>query len=326
MALTRRALGPLAAALAIPGIARAHGAWPERRLRIIVPYTAGGATDILARQVAERLGTILRQPVVVENRPGGGAIIGAVAAAQAEPDGYTLYMGQVATHGIVPAVHRNPRYDAVADFKPIMMLMSIPNLMVVPAAFPANTVAEFIAVGRSRPTNFASSGVGSSIHLSGELFKSLTKLDMTHVPYRGSSEAVTSVISGTTDVMFDNMPSALPHVRSGRLKGLGVTSTRRSAAAPEIPTIAESGVAELAQFEATAWFGLLTQAAVPDAIADRVHAALEQIMKDESFLAYIAQNGGTPGGGSRAEFAAHIARELAKWKQVVEDAGVPREG
>ena len=313
------AFGGLAALAMAPAPA---AAFPTQPVTIIVPYTAGGATDLLARRAADLLTPVLGQSVVVENRPGAGATLGTTLAARARPDGHTLYMGQVSSHGIAPAVYDELQYDALGDFTPLRLMMTIPNVMVVNAEFPADDVAGFVEVARERRTTFASSGTGSSIHLSGEMFKSMLDLDMTHVPYRGSGEAVPALLSGDVDVMFDNLPSALPQIQAGGLKALAVTTPERSPSLPDVPTLQETGIDELAGFAAMSWFGLLTQSRVPEDRVAVLQQAIDQIMEDPEMLTFIDNRGGDVGRYSGPDFTAFIESELALWAEVVEAAGV----
>ena len=313
--------GPAAAAEPEPG-------WPTRALSIIVPYSAGGATDILARKIAEGLTQELGKPVIVENRAGAGGILGTTVAANAKPDGYTLFFGQVSSHGIAPNLSLAAKYDPVKDFEPIVWIDSIPNILVVRKDLPVHSVDEWIAYAKANPDklNFASSGIGSSTHLSGEMFKAQTGVQMTHIPYPGSSGALMSVVSGQTDLMFDNMPSAYPQVTNGRVKALAVTTQKRSPLAPDVPTIAESTKsANLSKFEATAWFGLFAPAGTPKPIIQRINAAVNDMLKKPEMVKFIGDGGGIIEGGTPEDLAKHVNSELSKWKTVIEDAKLPKE-
>ena len=296
--------------------------WPSERITLIVSYSAGGATDILARQVADLLSEELDQTVTVENRPGAGGTLGTALAAAAEPDGYTLFVGQVSSHGIAPAVYANLQYDPVQDFAPVTLLMSIPNVMVVREDSPATTVEEFVDLAREEGVTFGSSGVGSSIHLSGEMFAARTGVDLTHVPFRGSAEAVPALLSGDVDVMFDNLPSALPHIESGALRALAVTTPVRAAALPGVETLSESGVPGLEDFAAGSWFGIMVQDDVDPAIAERLSEALLRVIATPEFAAFAESRGGAVEGGTRDEFADFISGELTNWQGVVAAAGM----
>jgi tripartite-type tricarboxylate transporter receptor subunit TctC len=264
-----------AAACALLAQSAVAQSYPSKPVRIVVPFPAGGTTDIVARLVGSELQKMWGQPVVIENRGGAGGNIGTDVVAKSPADGYTLLMGTVGTHAINLPLYTQGGgklpYDPIKDFVPITLVAAVPNVMVVPASLPVNSVKEFIALARSKPgqLNMASSGNGTSIHLSGELFKSLTKTYMVHLPYRGSAPALQDLIAGNTQVMFDNLPSALPHIRSGRLKALAVTSLERAPALPNVPTMEEA--AGLKGFDATSWFGLLAPAGIPREIVAKVH-------------------------------------------------------
>ncbi|QFT92123.1 Tripartite tricarboxylate transporter family receptor [Roseovarius sp. THAF9] len=324
MKLNRRTLiGAVSATamLAVGGPAMAQD-YPSKRITLIVPYSAGGATDVLARQVADGLAQVLDETVTVENRPGAGATLGTTQAANARPDGYTLFMGQVSSHGIAPAVYKNLQYDPVEDFTPIKLILSIPNVMVVNKDSPYQTAQEFLDAAKSENMTFGSSGVGSSIHLSGEMFKARTGADMTHVPFRGSGEAVPALLSGDVDVMFDNLPSAMPHIQSGALRALAVTTPERSEHLEDVPTLDELDVSELDGFAARSWFGLLAPAGTDDAVVATLNNALDEVLASDSFQKFADTRGGQIEGGSPEDFAAYIEGELSSWKTVVDEAGV----
>ena len=297
---------------------QAQAAWPERPITLVVPYTPGGVTDALARNVAKALGERLAQPVVVENRAGGGANIGAALVAQAKADGYTLLMGSAATHAINASLYKKLSYDHIKDFAPISFVAQVPNVLVVHPSVPANNVKELIAYAKSHPgrLNFGSSGAGGTIHLSGELFKSMAGVQMTHVAYKGSAPAVNDLLGGQTQVMFDS--SVVPHVKAGKLRALGVTSAKRSSALPDVPTIAEAG---LPGYEATAWFGILAPAGTPEAVVTKLNAEISAVLRDPAILKWMEGQGFEVAGGSPADFAAHIRKETAKWARVVKDSG-----
>jgi tripartite-type tricarboxylate transporter receptor subunit TctC len=334
--LTRRSLGVLAlgasvalgASLALGGAAQAQPAWPARTVSIIVPYSAGGATDILARKVAEGLSNALGKTVVVDNRPGAGGTLGTTLAANAKPDGYTLFLGQVSSHGIAPNLYTELRYDPVKSFVPIVFIETIPNILVVNKALPVNSVDELVAYAKAHPDalNFASSGTGASTHLSGEMFKAMTGISMTHVPFHGSAQAIVSVMGGQTQMIFDNMPSAYPYVTAGNLKALAVTTLKRSPQAPDVPTLAESTKsADLSGYDVSAWFGLFAPAGTPRPIVDRVNAAVNALLKEPGFAKFIVETGGVPEGGTPEDLGRFADAELKKWKTVIEQAGVPKQ-
>jgi tripartite-type tricarboxylate transporter receptor subunit TctC len=323
--LDRRRL-VLGAAL-LPLSLRAQTAWPAKAIRIVVPFAAGGTTDILARALAPELQRAFNQTVLVENKPGAGGNNGAADVAKAAADGHTLLMGTVGTHAINPALYAKMPYDHVRDFAPITLVAGVPNVLVMnPVHAQQNgidSVATLIAFARQRPgkLNMASSGNGTSIHLAGELFKAMTGTFMLHLPYGGSGPALTDLIGGNTDLMFDNLPSALPHIKSGRLTALAVTSSARSAALPELPTVEEAGGAALKGFEASSWFGLLAPAGTPVDIVARVQAETAKALGAPALKERLQSQGAVPGGMTSAEFARHIAAETAKWARVVKVSG-----
>ncbi len=295
--------------------------WPTKAVRIVVPFPPGGTTDIVARSLGVELQRMWQHPVVIENRPGAGGNIGADLVAKSAPDGYTLLMGTVGTHAINAALFAQSGakmpFDPAKDFVPITLAAGVPNVMVVNSKLPVNTVAEFIEYAKARPgqLNMASSGNGTSIHLSGELFKTVTGVYMVHFPYRGSAPAITDLIAGNMSVMFDNLPSALPHIKSGRLKALAVTSRTRSPALPNVPTIEEA--AGLKGFDASSWFGLFAPAGTPRAIVDKVQADVAKALALPEVRERFLAQGADPGGNTPEQFAAFIRAETDKWTRVV---------
>jgi tripartite-type tricarboxylate transporter receptor subunit TctC len=295
--------------------------WPSKPVRIVVPFPPGGTTDIVARSIGVELQRMWQHAVVIENRPGAGGNIGADLVAKATPDGYTLLMGTVGTHAINKALFEQNGakmpFDPAKDFVPITLAAGVPNVMVINPKLPVNTVAEFIAYAKARPgqLNMASSGNGTSIHLSGELFKTVTGVYMVHFPYRGSAPAITDLIAGNMNVMFDNLPSALPHIKSGRLKALAVTSRTRSPALPDVPTIEEA--ASLKGFDASSWFGLFAPAGTPRTIVDKIQADVAKALAQPEVRERFIAQGADPGGNTSDQFAAFIRAETDKWTRVV---------
>ncbi len=332
--ITRRTalLAPLLAPLLIaatlaPAAAQAQTAWPAKAIRLVVPFAAGGTTDILARSLAPELQKALGQPVVVDNKPGAGGNSGAAEVAKSAPDGYTLLMGTVGTQAINAALYPKMPYDPVKDFAPITLMAGVPNVLVVNPAlaqrYKINSVADFIRAAKANPGKFnmASSGNGTSIHLAGELFKSMSGTYMVHFPYRGSGPALIDLIGGSTDLMFDNLPSALPHIKAGKLKALAVTSARRSEALPELPTVAEAGGAALKGYEASSWFGLLAPAGTPPEVVARLQQETARALGSAALKERLLSQGAIPGGMSSADFTAFIAAETRKWAAVVKASG-----
>ena len=310
------------AALAVMSLASAHAqTWPSKPVRIIVPFPPGGTTDIVARSIGVELQRMWQHPVVIENRAGAGGNIGADAVAKSPGDGYTLLMGTVGTHAINQALYAQSGskmpFDPVKDFVPITLVAGVPNVMVISPKLPVNSVAEFIAYAKARPgqLNMASSGNGTSIHLTGELFKTVTGTYMVHFPYRGSAPAVTDLITGNMNVMFDNLPSALPHIKSGRLKALAVTSRTRSPALPDVPTIEEA--AGLKGFDASSWFGLFAPAGTPRTVVDKIQADVAKALSQPAVRERFVAQGADPGGNTPDQFAAFIRAETEKWTRVV---------
>lgn len=321
---SRRTLVALATALALPA-AFAQGAWPTKPVRIVVPFAPGGTTDILARTIAPELGKAFGQSFVVENRAGAGGNIGAEVVAKSPGDGYTLLMGTVGTHGINQSLYSKLPYDPQKDFVPITLVAGVPNVMVMSSkraqALGIQNVADFVRVAKARPgqLNMASSGNGTSIHLAGELFKSRSGIFMTHIPYRGSGPALTDLLAGNMDVMFDNLPSAMAHIQAGNLKAFAVTSAVRSAALPDVPTVAEAG--PLPGFEASSWFGLLAPSGTPADVVNRLQQETAKALNAPAVKERLLAQGAIPSGNTPAAFAALIDAETRKWAAVVKASG-----
>ena len=308
----------LCSAFAFTGAA--HAQYPTKPIKIVVPFPAGGTTDILARAVAADLQKAFGQAVVVENKAGAGGNIGSDSVAKSSPDGYTLLMGTVGTHAINVSLYPKMPYDAVKDFAPVSLVAGVPNVLVASPSFPVNSVKDLVDAAKKAPDKitFASSGSGTSIHLSGELFKQLAGVQMTHVPYKGSSAALPDVISGQVNVMFDNAPSVIQHIRGGKLKAVAVTSDKRSPALPGVPTIAESG---LPGFEASSWFGVLAPAATPKDIVDKLSGAIAKSLQTPEMKERLAGQGAVAVGNTPEQFSAHIKSEIDKWSKVVKASG-----
>ena len=310
-----------AAALAIVAASVAFGqaAYPTKPVRIVVPFPAGGTTDIIARATAQKLSEAWGQQVIVDNRPGAAGNIGAELVAKSAPDGYTLLMGTVGTHAINSSLYAKMPYDHVKDFAPVILVAGVPNVLVVNPEVPVKTVPELIAYVKANPgkLNFASSGSGTSIHLSGELFKTMTGVQMTHVPYKGSAPALTDLIGGQVQLMFDNLPSSLAFIKAGKLRALAVTSTTRAGALPDVPTVADF----VPGFEASSWFGLLAPAGTSPAIIAKINGEVAKWLATPEAREKLTAQGANIAGGTSEDFAKHIQAETAKWAKVVKDSG-----
>lgn len=313
------AAGALAVALAGP----AQAAWPERPITLIIPASPGGTTDIAARLIADKLGAKLGQQVIVENRAGAAGIIGAQALARAKPDGYTLLMGNIGPNAINYALYKTLPYQP-GDFAPVTRVISVPNVLVVNAASPARNVADLLAQARQDPgkVSFGSSGSGQSPHLSAELFKQRAGISGTHVPYKGAGPAVAALLGQQFTFMIDNLPSSMPYIQSGKLRALAVTSDRRLAELPGVPTMAEAGVKDMV---VTAWFGLVAPAGTPRQVIDTLYAATRDVVRSPDITERFRAMGGQAGGDTPAEFAAFIDQERARWQQIVAAAGIVQE-
>jgi len=319
---TRTARGVLGAIVfaAVAGTATAQTDYPVRPVRIIVPSSPGGGTDILSRLLAPQLSERLRQPVVVDNRPGAGSIIGNELVAKAAPDGYTLLMG-ISTLAILPAMHKKLSYDALRELATITQVIAAPNILVVHPSLPARSVKELIAIARKRPgeINYASAGLGTNPHLSMELFLSMAGIKMVHVAYKGLGPAIIDLLAGHVVVSTATMLTGLPHVKSGRLRALGVTGAKRSHVLPEVPTVAEAGVPG---YEAVQWYGLLAPAQTPRDIIMRLHGAMTSALQAPSIREKMAIDGVQPVGNTPDEFARFLRAETDKWGKVVRAAGI----
>ena len=317
----RRALVMAAAtAPALLGAPARAQAWPARPIRLVVPYAPGGATDIIGRAMAAELSRLLGQPVNVDNRPGAGGNIGSEFVARSAPDGYTLVVSPSSLHGITPFLYSKLTYDPNKDLAPIIVMGAFANVLVVNPGVKANSVAELVALIRANPGKFsyASSGSGSTIHLSGEMFRQMLNLDIAHIPYKGSSPALTDLIGGQVQLMFDNIPSAISQIRAGKLKALATTGPKRAVALPELPTMIEAG---FPSYQSTAWFGLSAPAGTPREIIDRLNAEGQKAVRAPEFVRRMNELGYEIVGGTAEQMAAMIQDELRRWGPVVKASG-----
>ena len=299
----------------------AQVAYPDRPIKLVVPYPPGGTTDLLARTLAPRLSEKLGQPILIENRAGAGGVIGSQVVAKSPADGYTLVFGSIASHGILPAIQMPPPYDPLKDFVPVSLVAITPNVLLANTSAPAKNVAELIALAKSQPgkLNFGSTSLGGSPHMSGELLKSQAKIQMVHVPYKGGAPMLVDLMGGQIHYAFDNLPSSIQHIRSGKVKALAVTTAKRWPHAPEIPTMAEAG---LAGYESSAWFGLLAPGNTPKVIVELLNKHVSAILKQPEVEKIYLEQGAMPVGNSPEDFGRFIGAEMQKWKTVVSDTGV----
>jgi tripartite-type tricarboxylate transporter receptor subunit TctC len=304
-------------ATAAPALGQSY---PTKPIRIVAPSTPGDAPDVIARLVADKLSAALGQQVVVDNKPGAGGVVGSESVAKSPPDGYTLIMGNAGSHGINAAVYSKLPYDIQRDFAPVSQVAIAPNVMVINPSVPANSVAEFIAYAKSQPgkLSYASGGNGSSAHMSMELFKAMAGIDVQHIPYKGSSPALTDLIGGQVAVFIGNMPPTVPHIKSGKLRALAVTTKSRSALMPELPTISDT----LPGYETVAWFGVLAPAGTPPEIVNRLSAEIGRIARSPEMREKLVAMGAEPVGGTPEEFKAVIDRDIAKWKPLAQKVGI----
>ncbi len=311
-------LQAMAAALCVAASPAALAdSFPTKPIRLIVPFPAGGATDLFARTLSQKMGEKLGTTLIVDNKPGAGGAIGSDAAAKASPDGYTLLLATTSTHSIGPAIYSKLPYDTVRDFTPIVHVGDAPSIMLVPNNSPAKTVQEWIDYAKKNPgkLNYGSSGNGTIVQLTAELFQSQAGISVQHIPYKGTALAIPDLISGKIDVLFDALPTGMPHVRNGRLRALGVTSLKRSPLAPDLPPIADT----LPGFESNTWFGLYGPKGMPADLVTRINAAANQSLTDPEVRAKLAQLGISPATSTPAQFASMVAEDAAKWKKIIVD-------
>jgi tripartite-type tricarboxylate transporter receptor subunit TctC len=307
-------------ALAVVGGKAWAQAWPSKPIKYIVPFAPGGTTDILARTISEKLSVALGQPVVVENKPGAGGGLGADFTAKAAPDGYTIMGGTISTHAINASLYANLPYDPVKDFVAVTLIARVPNMLVINPNIPAKNVTELIALLKANPGKytFASSGNGTSQHLSGELFKSMAGVDMQHIPYKGSPPALQDVVGGQVSMTFDNITTAWPLAKAGKLRALAVTTAKRSSVAPEVPTLAESGLVGL---EVGSWQGVFAPAGTPPDIVKRLNSEIVKIINMPDVKEKLIALGAEPVGDTPEQFGAYVKTEVAKWSDVVKKSG-----
>lgn len=315
--LTRRAL--LGSAIAVSLVAGAAAAdYPDRPITLVIPFAAGGSTDVVGRIVADRMSEELGEQIVVQNVGGAGGSLGSGQVANADPDGYTILMGTVATHALNPLILKQSHYDPVADFAPISLLAIIPNVLVVNPELPVNNVQELIDLAKTEPLAYASSGNGTPLHLSGELFKSLAGIDITHIPYKGAGPALTDVLGNQVPIMFDNLPSASSHINSGKLRAIGMTTKERVPSFPDVPAIAET----LPGYETYSWNALFAPAGTPPEIVEKLSEAAKAAMADPDVVTRMNEFSAEIVASSPNELAAHVAAEMKKWAPVVAEAHV----
>ncbi len=322
--VTFSAVVGLALATLLPAAAQTTGAaYPARTIRMIVPFPAGGATDILARALSQKLGEKIGQTVVVDNRPGAGGTIGADAASKAAPDGYTLLLATSSTHSIGPAINPKIPYNAEADFTPIAYVASSPNIVLVPNSSPSRSMREFIDFARKNPgrLNYASSGNGTIVHLTTEYFKAQSDTFILHIPYRGTALAMPDLISGKVDVLFDSLVTGMPHVKDGKLRALAVTSPKRSALAPDLPAVSET----LPGFESVTWFGVYGPKGMAADLAAKVNQAVNAALADADVKERFARLGAEPTGGTPQAFAAMVRADNTKWKKIISERKITTE-
>ena len=315
--VSRAAVAAASFAIAASAVAQSY---PHKPIKLIVPFPPAGSTDISARALAGKLGERLGQPVIIENKPGAGGNIGTDVAAKAAPDGYTLVVGTVGTHAINQSLYSKMPYDNIRDFVPVVLLSTTPNVLVTQPGFPANSVADVINLAKAKPgeLTFASSGSGTSIHLSGELFNAMAGTKMQHIPYKGSGPMLIDLMSGTVNIAFDNLSASMPHIKGGKLKALATTGSKRSPALPDLPTVAEAG---LAGYDSTSWNAVYAPAGTPREIVERLNREANAILSSPETRKFFAEQGAEAGGGTPQQLGEFTRAETAKWAKVVKDSG-----
>lgn len=295
--------------------AAAADAYPSKTIRWVVPFTPGGAMDTMARTLGDKMSQSMKQPVVIENRPGAGGVVGSTTVAKSEPDGYTMMIVSIG-HAVNPSLYPKLAYDPIKDFEPVSLVGIVPNVLVVNPSVNANNVSELISLAKAQPgkMTFASAGSGTTIHLAGELFASMANVDILHVPYKGSAPAVTDLMGRQVDMMFDSVSSAKPYIDAGRLKPLAVTTTKRSSVLPNVPTVAEAGIKG---YELSGWYAVFVPAKTPQSVVNRINEELVKALKQPDVKARFAQIGAEPVGSSPAELARYLKSETAKWSEIV---------
>jgi tripartite-type tricarboxylate transporter receptor subunit TctC len=319
--MVRHVLAALAASIALSAFAQSY---PSKPIRLIVPFAAGGGNDNIARLVGKRLGDSLGQPLVIDNRPGAGGVVGAELAAKSPPDGYTLFLGGVGSHAVNPNLIEKLPYDPIRDFAPVILLARAPLVLVVHPSVPARTFAEFVAYARNSPgkLNFASNGNGSSAQLAAVMFESMTVTEMVHVPYKGLAPALTDLLSGQVQLMFSSPVAILPHIKAGKLRALAVTGEKRMPSLPEVPTVAESG---FPGYEASSWYGILAPAGTPREIVARLNSEFLRALEQPEVRNNLLADGAEPVGGSAEQFGAYIRSEKDRMGKLIRDAKIRME-
>jgi tripartite-type tricarboxylate transporter receptor subunit TctC len=299
--------------------AAADAQWPSKPITIIIPFASGGTTDIIGREVGQKLSEALKQPVLIDNRPGAGGNLAAGLVAKAAPDGYTLLLSTVA-HAMAPGLYKSLSYNFIQDFEPVAMVATTPNILIVNPKLPVKTVGELIAYIKSNPNtvNFGSAGSGSTEHLSGELFKSMANLQITHIPYKGGAPMMTDLMAGQIQMAIETSPSATPHIQSGKVRALGVTSSNHSSVFPDLPTVSEAGVKG---YEVTTWFALMAPKGLPDGIESKLNSELAKVLKNPDLLKRFSEQGVNAGTLKSAQLGEFIKSETSKWAKVVKESG-----